>query len=504
MRGLSAVCARCASRVESSTLLNTLRGIKSSSRRARLSKIVKRNWKRWPNIIEKDLTLLGSTAIEDKLQVGVPRTIEQLMKANIAVWVLTGDKQDTAINIGQACSLITPQMKLRVINVEDLVKKENEGEIDSATFQRLAMASVKEQIEAGLVDAEAAIQLDADVGMVIDGRSLTLALKPELAGSFLALGTKCSAVICCRVSPLQKALVTTLVKDSGRITLAIGDGANDVGMIQAAHIGVGISGQEGMQAVMASDFAFAQFRFLERLLLLHGRYNYKRIARMVTYFFFKNIAFGLTIFIFNMHTNASGQTVYNDWLMSSFNIFFTNFPVLALGILDQDVKPQSSMEVPELYRETQANSQFTSRRRLTWFAYGVYVAVVSFVMVFYGIHTGEADAESGQPFGLWEVGTTLYTALLIALNDTTGVDVQLLDFISSLSHMGFHPAVVHLEHGVKRDGSVLLHLQLQDVFTDYVSGDEILARVLAGGDHLHLALHSVHHDHAILQADFGR
>ena len=99
-------------------------------------------------------------------------------------------------------------------------------------------------------------------------------------------------------------------------------------MIQAAHIGVGISGQEGMQAVMASDFAFAQFRFLERLLLLHGRYNYKRIARMVTYFFFKNIAFGLTIFIFNMHTKASGQTVYNDWLMSSFNIFFTNFPVL--------------------------------------------------------------------------------------------------------------------------------------------------------------------------------
>ena len=173
------------------------------------------------------------------------------------------------------------------------------------------MASVKQQIEAGLVDAQAAEQLDAEVGMVIDGRSLTLALDKELAGSFLSLGTKCSAVICCRVSPLQKALVTSLVKDSGRITLAIGDGANDVGMIQAAHIGVGISGAEGMQAVMASDFAFAQFRFLERLILLHGRYNYKRIARMVTYFFFKNIAFGLTIFIYNLLTNASGQTVYN-------------------------------------------------------------------------------------------------------------------------------------------------------------------------------------------------
>ena len=372
-------------------------------------------------LIERDLTLLGATAIEDKLQVGVPRTIEQLMKANIAVWVLTGDKQDTAINIGQACSLITPQMKLRVINVEELVKKENNGEIDSATFRTLAMASVKQQIEAGLVDAQAAEQLDAEVGMVIDGRSLTLALDKELAGSFLSLGTKCSAVICCRVSPLQKALVTSLVKDSGRITLAIGDGANDVGMIQAAHIGVGISGAEGMQAVMASDFAFAQFRFLERLILLHGRYNYKRIARMVTYFFFKNIAFGLTIFIYNLLTNASGQTVYNDWLMSSFNIFFTNFPVLALGILDQDVRPKSALEVPALYKETQSNTQFTSRRRLAWFAYGIYVAIITFFGVFYGVHRGEADTKEGQPFGLWEIGTTLYSAILFALNIQLGL-----------------------------------------------------------------------------------
>lgn len=367
-------------------------------------------------LIETDLTLLGATAIEDKLQEGVPRTIEQLMKANIAVWVLTGDKQDTAINIGQACSLITPQMKLRIINVEDLVKSENEGDIDSGEFEHLAMASVKHQIEAGLVDAEAALMMNAEVGMVIDGRSLTLALKEELAGAFLSLGTKCSAVICCRVSPLQKALVTQLVRDSGRITLAIGDGANDVGMIQAAHIGVGISGQEGMQATMASDFAFAQFRYLERLILLHGRYNYKRIARMVTYFFFKNVAFGVTIFMYNMHTNASGQTVYNDWLMSSFNIFFTNFPVLVLGVLDQDVKPQSSLQIPQLYRETQANTQFTSRRRLLWFVYGMYVGVVCFLTVFYGIHTGEADSKDGRPFGLWEVGTTLYTSVLIALN----------------------------------------------------------------------------------------
>ena len=276
--GQSAVCARCAY----SLLVRLVQTQYEhwNKKFVKASQAIENREDKLANVyelIERDLTLLGATAIEDKLQVGVPRTIEQLMKANIAVWVLTGDKQDTAINIGQACSLITPQMKLRVINVEELVKKENNGEIDSTTFRTLAMASVKQQIEAGLVDAQAAEQLDAEVGMVIDGRSLTLALDKELAGSFLSLGTKCSAVICCRVSPLQKALVTSLVKDSGRITLAIGDGANDVGMIQAAHIGVGISGAEGMQAVMASDFAFAQFRFLERLILLHGRYNYNAL-----------------------------------------------------------------------------------------------------------------------------------------------------------------------------------------------------------------------------------
>ena len=220
-------------------------------------------------LIEKDLELVGATAIEDKLQMGVPRCIEQLMRAGIAVWVLTGDKQDTAINIGSACSLITPQMSLKVINVEELVKLESEGEISKEEMKTQGLEAVSKQIDDGLEIAKQCAEVDAEMGLVIDGRSLSFALSAELKDNFLKLGTSCAAVICCRVSPLQKALVTKLVKDSGKITLAIGDGANDVGMIQAAHIGVGISGQEGMQAVMASDFAFAQFRFLERLLLLH-------------------------------------------------------------------------------------------------------------------------------------------------------------------------------------------------------------------------------------------
>ena len=387
-------------------------------------------------LIEKDLELVGATAIEDKLQAGVPRCIEQLMRAGIAVWVLTGDKQDTAINIGSACSLLTPQMSLKIINVEELVKLESEGEISKEEMQVRGMEAVAKQIKEGLVIAKQCAEADAEMGLVIDGRSLSFALSEELKRGFLELGTSCAAVICCRVSPLQKALVTKLVKDSGKITLAIGDGANDVGMIQAAHIGVGISGQEGMQAVMASDFAFAQFRYLERLLLLHGRYSYKRIARMVCYFFYKNLAFGLTIFIYNLHAAASGQVIYNDWLMSSFNIFFVSYPVIILGLFDQDVRPESSLKHPELYTETQSNLNFNKKSQFVWALNAVWVAVVTYWSIMNAVHAGEADHIDGHVFGLWEVGTTMYTSLVFTLNLQIGLFINYWTWIHHLMIWG--------------------------------------------------------------------
>ena len=128
------------------------------------------------------------------------------------------------------------------------------------------------------------------LGFIIDGKSLKFALEDDVKGLMLNIGKRCKAVICCRVSPLQKAEVVLLVKNTLKaITLAIGDGANDVGMIQAAHIGVGISGEEGLQAVRASDYSIAQFRFLRRLLLVHGSWAYNRVSKLILYFFYKNI-----------------------------------------------------------------------------------------------------------------------------------------------------------------------------------------------------------------------
>ncbi|XP_048229970.1 probable phospholipid-transporting ATPase 8 isoform X2 [Ricinus communis] len=264
--------------------------------------------------IERDLVLLGATAVEDKLQKGVPECIETLAQAGIKIWVLTGDKMETAVNIGYACSLLRQEMKQIIITLDspDIEALEKQG--DKEAISKASFRSVMEQISGG--KSQLSKESSTSFGLVVDGKALAIALDKSLEKKFLELALGCASVICCRSTPKHKALVTRLVKmETGKTTLAVGDGANDVGMLQESDIGVGISGAEGMQAVMASDFAIAQFRFLERLLLVHGHWCYRRIAIMICYFFYKNIAFGFTLFWFEAYTSFSGQPAYNDCIL---------------------------------------------------------------------------------------------------------------------------------------------------------------------------------------------
>uniref|UniRef100_A0A8C8DEF9 P-type phospholipid transporter n=1 Tax=Oryzias sinensis TaxID=183150 RepID=A0A8C8DEF9_9TELE len=178
--------------------------------------------------------------------------------------------------------------------------------------------------------------VSGDYGLVINGHSLAYALEHSMELDFLRTACLCKAVICCRVTPLQKAQVVELVKKYKRaVTLAIGDGANDVSMIKAAHIGVGISGQEGMQAVLSSDYSFAQFRFLQRLLLVHGRWSYLRMCKFLRYFFYKNFTFTFVHFWFAFFCGFSAQTVYDEWFITLYNLMYTALPVLGMGLFDQ-------------------------------------------------------------------------------------------------------------------------------------------------------------------------
>uniref|UniRef100_A0A3B3WPU5 Phospholipid-transporting ATPase n=1 Tax=Poecilia mexicana TaxID=48701 RepID=A0A3B3WPU5_9TELE len=274
--------------------------------------------------IEKDLLLLGATAIEDKLQDGVPQTIEQLAKADIKIWVLTGDKQETAENIGYSCNLLREEMKdIFIVSGhspedvrQELRNAQNSMKPDGAANSLL----LTEEKSKNLIKDEEA---NGEYGLVINGHSLAYALESSMELEFLRTACLCKAVICCRVTPLQKAQVVELVKKYKKaVTLAIGDGANDVSMIKAAHIGVGISGQEGMQAVLSSDYSFAQFRFLQRLLLVHGRWSYLRMCKFLRYFFYKNFTFTFVHFWFAFFCGFSAQLGLEMSYWTAVNTFF--------------------------------------------------------------------------------------------------------------------------------------------------------------------------------------
>ncbi|XP_037835359.1 phospholipid-transporting ATPase ID [Kryptolebias marmoratus] len=349
--------------------------------------------------IEKDMTLLGATAVEDKLQDGVPQTIEQLAKADIKIWVLTGDKQETAENIGYSCNMLREEMKdvfIVAANTAEGVKEE----LQNARRKMCPEAAEEPSVikaRAGLfwlqkTETVRDEKVDGDYGLIINGHSLAFALEKDLELELLRTACMCQTVICCRVTPLQKAQVVQLVKKYKQaVTLAIGDGANDVSMIKAAHIGVGISGQEGMQAVLSSDFSFAQFRYLQRLLLVHGRWSYLRMCKFLRYFFYKNFTYTLVHFWYAFFCGFSAQTVYDDWFITLYNTVYTATPVLALGLFDQDVNDRWSFQYPQLYSPGQLNMYFSKKAFVRCMMHSCYSSLILFFIPWAAMHDTVRD-----------------------------------------------------------------------------------------------------------------
>ncbi|RPB18470.1 phospholipid-translocating P-type ATPase [Terfezia boudieri ATCC MYA-4762] len=347
-------------------------------------------------LIEQNLYLLGATAIEDRLQDGVPDTIHTLQTAGIKIWVLTGDRQETAINIGMSCKLISEDMTLVIINEETLQETK-----DSLTKKLTALKSQR----------DASTDMEA-LALIIDGRSLSFALEKDLEKTFLDLAVACKAVICCRVSPLQKALVVKLVKrHTSALLLAIGDGANDVSMIQAAHVGVGISGMEGLQAARSADVAIGQFRFLKKLLLVHGAWSYQRISKVILYSFYKNITLYMTQFWYAFQNAFSGQVIYESWTLSFYNVFFTVLPPLVMGIFDQFISARLLDRYPQLYQMGQKGLAFKTSSFWAWLINGFYHSLLLYIISEF-IYLYDLPQKDGTLSGHWLWGTALYTAVL--------------------------------------------------------------------------------------------
>nr|NP_001287296.1 ATPase 8B, isoform I [Drosophila melanogaster]AHN57295.1 ATPase 8B, isoform I [Drosophila melanogaster] len=462
--------------------------------------------------IESEMQLVGVTAIEDKLQDGVPKSIANLQNAGIKIWVLTGDKQETAINIGYSCQLLTDELADVFIvdgnSVEEVEKQLRQfkesikiynrfrpGGFDP--FDRLNSDSNMDPLSVTMTQTSAFMQetnlpptpppppaisvvtfsaecnnlfgdekgsedggtasivVDENTGfaLVVNGHSLVHCLSPELENKFLDIASQCKAVICCRVTPLQKALVVELIKRAkNAVTLAIGDGANDVSMIKAAHIGVGISGQEGLQAVLSSDYSIAQFRYLERLLLVHGRWSYYRMCKFLRYFFYKNFAFTLCHCWYSLFCGFSAQTVFDPMFISVYNLFYTSLPVLALGVFEQDVSDKNSLEFPRLYTPGLKSELFNIREFIYSVLHGAFTSLVLFLI----------------PYGVYKDGVSA-NGFVVSDHMTLGAVVATILIVDNTAQISLYTSYWTVVNHVTIWGSLVWYFVL-DYFYNYVIG----------------------------------
>ena len=359
----------------------------------------------------------------------MPDAIASLRKAGLKIWVLTGDKEETAINIGRSCRLLDSTMDLHVIrgSAEGVMEPFSLAEI-TATIRETSARRVSSERD------------DKQLALVVDGKALGELFRAwsPLDGDEVAFdaaqsdarqllvdaGDQCAAVIGCRVSPKQKRDIIKVVKDllkdkdgnkATPMTLAIGDGANDVSMIQEAHIGIGISGNEGMQAVRSADYAIGQFRFLKPLMLVHGRWNYRRVCAVILYSFYKGIAYNLTLFYFGFFNGSSGTTLYESWLGSGWNVIWTFLPIIFLGAFDQDVDAETALAYPELYAVGR-KSHDLNRKKMGLFVLTSLTHALTLFWIVYGTFYRTITAGDGTTDGIYIMGTTLNGCLQLTVN----------------------------------------------------------------------------------------
>ncbi|KAL0472130.1 P-type ATPase [Neurospora intermedia] len=373
-------------------------------------------------LIEQTLDLIGATAIEDKLQKGVPETIERLRRANIKIWMLTGDKRETAINIAHSARLCRPTSDIYIL---DATKGNLEGQI----------MDIVDELNIRAETMPTAIPNHTVV--VIDGHTLAALDEPEAHGNakelFYSLIPTIDSVICCRASPAQKALLVTAIRNHSHqpstnkkkgflaylvtpkrtppLTLAIGDGANDLAMLSAAHVGVGISGREGLQAARVADYAVSQFRFLSRLLLVHGRWNYARTSKFIVATFWKEMFFYLPTELYQRYTGYTGTSLYESWSLTVLNTLFTSLCVIVPGVWEQDLSAETLMAVPELYVWGQRDGGLNLRKYLGWMVAAVAQGVVVW-WVCWGLYGGIAVKDNG----LFAVGNLVFTVAIVWTN----------------------------------------------------------------------------------------
>lgn len=368
----------------------------SSEFREASSSLTEREWKvaEVCQRLERNFELLGVTGIEDKLQEGVPETIETLRKAGINFWMLTGDRHSTAVQIALACNLVLPEPEGHILRIEGQTPHEVSVSLERV-LQTMRITSIEHK----------------GVAFVIDGMALEIALK-HWYETFAELAMLSKTAICCRVTPSQKAQLVEIIKSCDYRTLAIGDGGNDVKMIQEAHVGVGISGHEGLQAARAADFSIAKFHFLKRLILIHGRYSYIRTAFLAQYSIYKSLLICFIQIFFSFLSGLAGTSLFNSFSLMAYNVVYTSVPVM-VSCLDKDISEKTVFQHPQILYLCQIGRHINPSTFAGWFGRAVFHASVVFLVTIHVYAHSKHDMEEMAMVAL--SGCLWLQAFLVAL-----------------------------------------------------------------------------------------
>eukprot|EP00667_Euglena_gracilis_P000593 EG_transcript_593 len=404
--------------------------------------------------LEMDLHFVGASAIEDRLQDAVPETIQALQQAGITLWMLTGDKFETAKQVAISCSLLPEQEECLVVVgstcseviacLKDIqFKYHRHAErrhlrciappgaalLRTEPTFREAAPLLPRSVSTPPTDDELSqswqrnslsnsagslpdkpIECGKGYVLMVSGDTLELAMQDECRALFLSLSLAASAVVCCRTTPPIKAAVTRMVKEAGMRTLAIGDGGNDVAMLQEADVGVGISGKEGLQAARAADYSIAKFKYLRPLLLVHGHYSYQRTCYIVQYCFYKSMLLSFIQLLFNLFCHFSGLSLWDAFQLFMFNGLFTLAPIF-FYVLDRSV-PRPHLEAhPRLYRHTQGDGGLNARTFTSFLWRAQLQAAAGFFLSLTLLGAGYTSVD-GHPADMWKLSVTVYSALM--------------------------------------------------------------------------------------------
>ncbi|KAL3318912.1 hypothetical protein Ciccas_002426 [Cichlidogyrus casuarinus] len=392
--------------------------------------------------IENGMNLVGVTGVEDKLQDGVPEAIQKLADAGIQIWVLTGDKEETAVSVSKSAGHFPQNMT--IIRVTDCQSKEetlrklteqNEGLESRLRLKRQNKEDLRKRLRKNLsrlslrakkprlfsiakwiksFTPRGAIRrrnkkrggaAGEPIGLVIDGKSLQHALNYE--DDFLTLCMNCSTVLCCRLTPLQKSAVVGLVSEGiarsdpdGRapVTAAIGDGGNDVSMILRADVGIGLHGKEGLHAVRSADYALPNFAFVSRLILVHGSLTYQRLSMMMLHFYMKCTAI-ITCDAFNERFSGwSDQAYFFTFYYTAFNLTMTSFISLVIGLQDQFFSQTKLMTLPKIYKSFSQDVNLRLRNLILFMTLGFWYGLCAYFVSYFLLGGG-----AGSPGIFWTV-----------------------------------------------------------------------------------------------------